>query len=91
MDLIREVTEDRDGDDDESELSPRELLIEALGDGDVRSGRLIADAIGPARCAFLMQLIEDVGEWRARPQIRDAVVDARERLLPSRSNPEVQP
>jgi len=77
--------------DDKPELSPRELLIRELGDGDVRDGRLIADAIGPARCAYLMQMIEDVGAWRAGPQIRDAVADARERLLPSFSQPEVKP
>lgn len=60
--------------------SLRDQLIEALGAGNVQHGRLIADEIGPQRCAFLTELIQDVGAYRAGPQIRDAVADARARL-----------
>jgi hypothetical protein len=78
-------------DDDDPDLSPREVLFSELGDGDVRQGRLIADALGPQRCAFLQQQIVDVGSWRARLQIKEAAAQARARLAPSHSQPGVQP
>ena len=71
--------------------SPRDELIAALGAGDPREGRLIADAIGAQRCAFLIQQIIDVGVWRAQPQIRDAAAQARAHLMPSLSQPELKP
>jgi hypothetical protein len=77
---------------DGPEKSPRQLLIEALGDGDVRAGRLIADALGPQRCAFLTQEIADVGPWRAAAQIREAAADVRARLMPKQpSEPGAMP
>lgn len=78
-------------DDDEAELSPRDELIRALGEGDVRAGRLLADTLGPPRCSFLVQEIIDNGPWRAGAAIREAAADARARLASSTSQPGAVP